>query len=578
MESQPNSLEEVAPGEAAKKPKTGLIISIAAAAIILCCVCLIAAVVIVLIVNPDLLSSLFGAKWSTAKIMPADTGAYFAFDLDVRNAAGYQHLVEVYGDVWEDEMRDQFEESLDEFDMTFADDIEPWLGTEIGMGITNMQDVMESNEQPIVVIVVENRDRAAAEAFLQKYREGLEDQDYNVEEETYQEVTYYVQESEYDWETTYSFGLVGKYVVFAADPDVMEDVIDLERGEGDPLSENENFTGLLDVLPRDATVISYYDAQSLMEAATESSGLNIEFECGNTGEMMEAYRAFGIAATLNEEGIQLDFTMTLDPEALSQETLESYQQAAVSAPTQVLQQVPDDSLGLMAFTIPDNAWENYQATLDECPDLEEQLEDMGDSIGIDLDTEFLSWITGEMGIAVVEAQGAGEYSSPIGVFAILQTPDLEGAMDAMDELAEAMAESQGAEFEEEEIGGVEMQVLVDPYSEDITFGYGATDQHLVVGYTEDALEAAVSDGDSIVDSETFQGVQAHMPRDSVMTLYVNVEGIWQLIYDSMSEYEQDSFDESTRPYLEPIKAVAMGAAQGDIRDGCVTATLFIYIP
>jgi len=177
---------------------------------------------------------------------------------------------------------------------------------------------------------------------------------------------------------------------------------------------------------------------------------------------------------------------------------------------------------------------------------------------------------------VIEAEG----EIPVGIFALLETGDMEAAQDAVGEIVEVIEDSMyDQEFEKEDIGGVEMQVIVEPYNEEILGGYGFTEQHVVIGFTEEGLETAVdSDITPITDDETFKKVRAQLPSNNAGYFYVNVENVWHLIYDSMPEYGREDFDAETRPYLEPIKAIGAAGAQADPRQGYVGGTLFIYIP
>jgi hypothetical protein len=124
-----------------------------------------------------------------------------------------------------------------------------------------------------------------------------------------------------------------------------------------------------------------------------------------------------------------------------------------------------------------------------------------------------------------------------------------------------------------------MQVLMDPYSGDIILGYGFTDKHLVIGFTEGALEVAASDDiASIDDHDTFKKVQEHLARKTGGYLYVDIEAALQLAYQSMSDSEREEFDESTRPFLEPIRAMGLAAPPTDPKEGVGQSTLFLYIP
>ena len=96
---------------------------------------------------------------------------------------------------------------------------------------------------------------------------------------------------------------------------------------------------------------------------------------------------------------------------------------------------------------------------------------------------------------------------------------------------------------------------------------------------EDALEVAIDDDTrAIADDGTFRRVQKHLPSKTGGYFYVNVEAIWRLAYKSMSGWEREDFDETVRPFLEPIKAIGIAAPPTDPEKGIGQGTLFIYIP
>ena len=223
------------------------------------------------------------------------------------------------------------------------------------------------------------------------------------------------------------------------------------------------------------------------------------------------------------------------------------------------------------------AWKSAFASLTNVPDAKEQLEAFGAAVGIKIDEELLRWLSGEFAIALVKARGIKD--APVGGFAVFEVDDQEEAEDTLEDITRVLELMAGWRLEGKEIGDVEMQVLRDAYSEEITLGYGFTDEHLVIGFSEDALEEATNDDiRSITADETFKKVQKHLPSETGGCVYVNVEAVWRLAYRSMSDYDKENFNEEIRPFLEPIVAIGMGAPPTDPKKGVSQGTLFIYIP
>lgn len=560
------------PASGPQKSKTPLIVGAVAGVVVLCCICLIAAVL--LAKYTDVLSFLpfFGPKWSASKIVPADTGFLTSVNPSVENLAGFKHLSDVYGDIPE------IQEALDDFlaemeaesGITFESDIKPWLGQEVALAIPDLEAAM-GGQEPEIVLAVATRDRRDSDAFLEKLRQYLVSDGYVVSEATYNGVTYYVQETKSEWETPALFGTVNDFVILATGASAMENVIDVAQGDAESLAKNETYTRLVDALPEEAVALMFYDMQGMMDALLRDSGVELPPEAAG---QLEAFQAMGMSVSLDTEGVQMDFVVTFDPDALSPETRESFGSRASAG--RILQRVPSDALAFVSGQDVAAAWRNYLTTLKENPDIEKQLDDLGDSFGLKLDEELFAWATGELAIAVVESGGA---TSPVGGFAVFEVDAQQEAEETMSGLATFLADMLYLEFEESEIGGVAMRVIRDSYTEEIMMGYGFTDAHLVIGFMEDALAVAVDDSIApIVNDAVFKQVQSHLPRDTGGYFYVNVEAAWRLAYDTMSDYDKQDFDAQARPFLEPVKAIGMASSVTDPQEGLGRSTVFIYIP
>jgi hypothetical protein len=564
-----------APPPSSKRSVTPLIVGIAVAVVILCGICLVGVILWKTGVLP-----IFAPERAAPKIMPADMTFFVSIDMDIEDRAGYKHLAEVYGDIpeVEDAMDDFLGQMEDELGMSYEDDIKPWLGPELAVGIASLQNALIGGE-PVVIIAAGTRDKKASDVFLEEMLEYLEAAGYDIGDEVYQKVDYYVAEPENEWETPLILGTVKRFVILTMDEDAMQDVIDAAKGKSDSLADNERYTKLVGALPGGAVACAFFNIGDLIEVGLqgfeeglETPGLDLP---SKTTDQLEAFQAVGLALDLTREGIQFDFAATFDPDALSPEMLDSLQ--AKASANRILKRVPDDALGFLSGQNLAAVWKSALASLKEAPDVEQQLGDFGDQMGLDLDEELLNWLPGEYAVALLEAKGVADV--PAGGFAVFEIDDREEAEDALEDILGAVKEFAYLEFNEQDIGGVEMQVVVDPDSEGVILGYGFTDKHLVIGFTEDALAAAAGDDiGPIVADETFKKVQKHLPSKTGGYLYVNVEAALRLAYKNMPDMERKEFDESARPFLEPIKAMGVAAPPADAKKGVSLGTLFLYIP
>ena len=569
---QPQAEGQAGPG---KSNKRTIIIAVAAVAIVvLCCICL--AVVGLVAWRTDLLSFL-SAKQAVPSLMPANTAFYASVKTDIRDLEGFKHLADVYGDL--PEFEEAWEGFLDEMEsgteISFEEDILSWLGPEVAIGFTDV-DWITQGDQPTLILAAQTTNTKASDAFLEKLREQLEDDGYNVDEETYKNVRYYVQNVDSEWDTPIVFGTVKKFVILAMDEGVMQEVIDAAQDKSETLAKAQGYTELMGALPKDAVAYVFLDAAGMMDAMVESlgdEGIDLPRE---TVEQLEGFQALGLAVGVDKEGVQIDFAAVFEVDALSPETLDSL--ATKPSAHRILNQIPSDAVAFISGQNLAAGWKNLVANVRENPDAREQLDDIADELGIQVDEELLSWLSGEFAIALIEASAMGGDIS-FGAYGISEVSDLELAQATLQEIADALGELLFFEFEEQSISGVEMQVLIEPYEEEILFGYGFADKHLILGFTEDALEQAVADDvKPIADDEVFKVVKGRLPSQTSSYIYINVEAGRRLLYKSLDEWDREDFDETVGPFLKPVVALGMAASPVDKSKGVTRSTLFIYIP
>jgi hypothetical protein len=569
LEKVPWEPVEAPPPPPPKKPKWPWIAGIAA----LCILAVIAAILLLRWILP-----LLGGQQSAPKIIPADMPVYASVDVDLADVKGFQHLAEIYGDIRDvEDALDDFRDDLeDDFDITWEDDIQPWLGGEVVVAISDLQVALEGYEEPSMVVAVQTRNRKKSDDFVDKVLEAFEDLDYDVDKEEYEKVDYYSAQPDNEWGQVLYLGTVKDFLVLATDEAAMEDVIDTSKRNKESLSKSEVFADVMAALPADAVAYVVLDATDLMDTAVEE----LEQELGYSGvsvpretlEQIEAFQGLGMSLGLHEDGVRLDVAARFDPDKLSEELAVE----GKASPNRILKRVPDDALGFYSGQGLATAWETAWASLMDLPDAEEQIQDLTAELGIDIDQDTLSWLSGEFAIAVVESNNL-DYV-PVGGFAVFEVDDVETAESTLEDLVGTLAEFGDVLLDEDEMDGVDMRLLIDPWEEEVMLGYGFDDDNLIIGFTEDGLESAVDDFDPVTKSDNFKAVRKRLPRKNAGYLYANVEEILELAVDTMDDWSREEYEEYYEPYVDPIKAVGLAVSPQDIGTGVSSATLFVYIP
>ncbi len=577
MESQETSSDaqawepEYTPPPELKKSKVPLVIGLAALLVI---------AVIAVVILIKILPLLLGGKPDAPALMPANMAVYASVKADLGDLAGFKHLAEIYGDIGEvedalDELQDELDDTMD---ITWEDDIQPWLGTEVAVAFSELQAVIEGSDEPTVVVMAQTRNKRASDDFLEKVVEYFEDEDWAVDEDSYEGVDYYVLEPQYEYDPTLYLGTVKDFLVLATDEDAMEDVIDASKGRADSLEDNERFNDVMSALPSDAVAYVIMDMEEIMadvadevEQELDYQGLSLPREIT---DLYETFGAYGLALGVHEDGIQLDAAVSFDPDKMDTELFAAYQTKA--SPNRILSWIPEDALGFYSGQNLAAVWRVAYNLLMEVPDAEEQIKDLSDEVGIRLDEELLSWMSGEFAVAVVESGNLEDV--PVGGFAVFEVDDEDEAQALLEDIRDALEELGDIEIDEDTIGGVDMTLIIDPSMEEVILGYGFDDRHLIVGFTEDGLGEAVGDAKSITGHDSFKAVQKRLPSKATGYLYVNLEEVMSVVLDTMSEYERRDYEDYTEPFIEPIKAIGLAAEPMDMGKGIAHTTFFVYIP
>jgi len=564
--------ESFGSGEPAKKRLPwGIIAAIAAVVVV-------AVVAVVLLVVKPWAGFVTGQR-EAAKFMPPDTGFYSSVSMDLQNMAGFKHLTDIYGDRSEVQqaLQDLEGELKDTFDVTFKEDIKPWLGPEIAFGVTDLGKTLEG-ETPAVVVAAATRDRKASDAFLGKIMAALEEQGYAVGEETYAKVDYFAAQPEGKYDPPLIFSTVKGYVVITTDKNALQDVIDARSGQGEALAENEYYTNLVKALPAKAVAYTFLDFADLLDTGQEavqeglgSSGIELPRE---TWKQLEAYKGVGLALDLKQDGLQLDLAIAFDPEALPETQAQTDPKASAN---RILKRVPADSLGFFSAQDLDAVWRGIWASLAELQDVEQQLEDVTDALGVKIDEDLLDWLQGEFALAVVPAGTQQEI--PIAGMAVFEVTDEKRAEEVLGDLFDTVERAGGLTAETETVNGVAMQVYPNPFTEQPLLGYALADKRLLIGVLEDGLDRVTDDDLTPISAdETFKAVQNRLPEKTTGYFYVNVEQILEVVVQTMGDWDRADFEEVAGPYLKPIKAVGLAVPPADVKKGVTQVTVFVYVP
>ena len=530
----------------------------------------------------------------SAKLMPVDSFMFMAFNPHLDQAANYTVIEKTWG---ENEMiqegLDELLNSMQQEGLDYKTDIEPWIGDDMAFSMGDLTALMQQQIDPSVLDVTKapseipemlfamaTQDQAASDKFLDDMRAEIEESGTAMQETEYQGVKIVYYEPEYEGEPGVAYATVEGYVVLAVGGvEPLKKTIDASQGEAN-LANSENYQDILAELPKDQVGYGYMDMGAYMKAlmaAAESELAELPPEVLNQ-QQLEGVKSAGFSFGFEPNGMRMDFTTTFDPEALSEMSIETQ-----ANDNKALNHVPADTLLYLSGSGMGNVIQGMldvvKAMPDQPEDLDEQIEMLTGLLGVSME-ELVEMLSGEFAMAFMHdpAGLAGDPSMPIGMSMLIEAEDQEKFQKVIRSLSSLIAMGGEMELPQETINDVEVTMLTDPSTGEPMFGWGVGDEFFALGSNKALLKAAFGGSENaLADDETFKAATSILPTKNTGYFYLNMGGLMNIVYESLSPREQEEFDRTARTMFEPIRAMA-GTGEPLSRDeGVSTGTLFILI-
>lgn len=437
---------------------------------------------------------------TTASLVPADAGLYFALNTDLSSGqwvAAFKLAEKLGAEDPEGELKDGAEDAG--FD--WEDDIAPFLGGNAAVYVRGI-DLEDASAQGAVIL------RAKDPGRVMKI---LEEQAGSLGEDEYSGVEFAVLEMG-------GFAArLGDHVVIALDEASLQAVIDVSQGKAPALAGVEEFKKLRDELTGNFLAFVYVSANDLLggfllddpvvKAALDESG---------TGDLVLRPAAWVIgakkgsfefqAASIGESG---NVSPMLQPRESRLAAIIPADAALFFTTTNIAQTwsaVVAESRAAIDDAIRENT--DYRS-------LDDALRDAGEQIGLESIEEVIELLTGETAVAAWFPEGVT--SSPEAVLvAEVNESEARGVLERV------LASKPGVRIEERNAGGFEMTIGRDEGGESLAFGF--RDSRLVMG-TPGGVEAvlALGSGDpSLAALERYRATVEQMPSALGTYAFVNL--------------------------------------------------------
>lgn len=206
-------------------------------------------------------------------------------------------------------------------DISYADDIQSWLGDKGGFAIT---DIPQGNSDPPVAVAIESTDDDAAQAFFDKVLAATGEDANKTEIDGVEAIRGSNAEG--------GVAVYDGYVLLGTTDDAFTAAV--EAGKGDSLADQDDFKSSFDGLPEDNFASAYIDLKPFIEQSGNVTPEQLQAVSGIYGDLLEKPIALGLSAT--SDSVAIDFASN------SSTNLPLY-------PAGRLEKAPADALAAISF-------------------------------------------------------------------------------------------------------------------------------------------------------------------------------------------------------------------------------------
>jgi hypothetical protein len=347
------------------------------------------------------------------KMVPAEVDGYWSATLDP-SPAQKLNLLGVVNKFPELKTLDQIDKKINElFDLglkdsglSYANDIKPWVGKQASFAF-QLEGGAPSFSATTYTALVASKDDSKAKTFMDKIRSSGKGKSVSWSSHTHDGVT--VWGGNYDPGSSHSeldYALVDGTVVFGSTGQSVDVVIDTARNRHSSLHNQALYKTTLAHLPADRLVVGYLNAPALVKDFKDAIGQSTSSSSSSPFnsqalKTLDAYNQFGMAVSAGSGSIHSDFWVGVDKQKLPPDARQQYAQA--THPNSLIADVPQDTVGLIAFTgVKSTVKQIDQLASNAGPEIQQSLDELGVS-----SSGALSHLTDDF--AILEGRpGAGE--------------------------------------------------------------------------------------------------------------------------------------------------------------------------
>jgi Protein of unknown function (DUF3352) len=412
--------------------------------------------------------------------------------------------------------------AADDADLTYEDDIEPWLGEQAGVFIEAFAEQADTG-----IVIAATDTEAANEAIA----EAAAADEVPERRRSYEGVDYLVDR---DGGTA---GVVGDFLVGGTE-NAFRHAVDAFKGES--LAESGEFREQLDQAPEDRVGFAYADPRAFVDAL-KKAGLVTSADVSSAGPLLDAVLGEPVVGWVTATSDEL----TLQASAAAGA-------APAAAESLLLRDFPEDAW--LAFAVPDVS-QAYGRLLDQIQagpgSVAPQLDG---GLGVELANQVTRW-AGDLGGFV-----AGTSLFGLGGALVVETNDQDASARTLDQIRRALGREPGLSVEPLTDADVEGFSL-SPAGFPISFQVVQRDDKVVAGLA-DSVEDVLSPSSTLGDSDAFNSAADALGEDFAPAAFVDFVPLLQLV-NSFPQANDDPDYRSAKRYLDHLDYFVLGGRRED---------------
>lgn len=359
----------------------------------------------------------------------------------------------------------------------YREQVKPWLGDQIALAAWPTDG---DPTNPTVVVIVEVKDRAAADAAV---ADLASQGGATLAPQTYQGVELQVAE-----DGAYAF--VAEMLVIGPSAAGVEAVVDVQAG-GDALSDRADFRSTMADLAADHLASVFVDLAALAEST-------------DTADELSSVSTAAAALVAETDGLRLSGSAPFDVDGAGSSAGAGF--ALGSEPSSLVEWMPEDTIAELVVFGLRQALESAEEAAASTPDGQELTGALDTfralaafGLGIDIDADLLPLLDREVGIAITGFDGA----LPSGQI-LLRPEDPEAAAATLGRIVDSLTEAMGARERVETVADVEITTLSLPDIGEVAFAI--TDGIVILGPGADDVTAALdahAGGEALASTDAY---------------------------------------------------------------------------